>query len=102
MTTITTFVYGPPNMQIAAGMTTDANGQVSLPTGASGGPNAGAAVLNAIRAGLVPCAPKTNGFNAAVTAATTAIAAIAASPTQAEIQAALTAVLNAANALTAA
>jgi hypothetical protein len=100
--TIATFAYGPVNMQIAPGITTDSNGQASVPTGASGGSNAGAPVLNALRAGLIPAAPKTAGFNTAVTAATTAIAAVASTPTQAQLQAALTAVLNAANGLTAA
>ena len=100
--TTAVFAYGPAGMQIAPGLTTDANGQISLPTGASGGSNAGAAVINAIRVGMIPAAPKTAGFNTAVTAATTAIAAVGASPTQAQIQAALTAILSAATALTAA
>jgi hypothetical protein len=98
----TTFCYGPLGMQIAPGLTTDANGQASIPTGAAGGTNAGASILAAQRAGMIPVAPVTVGYTAAHVSAVAAIAAIAASPTQAQIQAALTAVLNAANALTAA
>jgi hypothetical protein len=100
--TTTTFAYGPANMQIAPGMTTDANGQVSISTGAAGGSNAGAAVINAIRAGLVPCAPKTTGFTTASAAAVSAIAAVASTPTGAQVQAAMTALLNSITALTAA
>jgi hypothetical protein len=98
----TAFVLGPKNMDLGAGLVTDGNGQVIVATGAAGGVNAGAAVLNCLRAGLIPAAPATAGFNTAVTAATTAIAAISATPTQAQLQDALTAVLHAASALTAA
>jgi hypothetical protein len=100
--TIATFCYGPTNMQIAPGITTDSNGQAAVPTGASGGSNAGANVINALRAGLLPAAPKTAGYLAAAAAATTAIAAVSSTPTGAQVTAALTAVLNAATALTAA
>jgi hypothetical protein len=37
---LTTFAYGPIHMDLGAGMVTDANGQVSVPTGAAGGSNA--------------------------------------------------------------
>jgi hypothetical protein len=100
--TTATFAYGPANMQIAHGLVTDASGQVAVPTGAAGGSNAGAGVLAAIKVGMIPAAPATVGYVTAKAGAVTAIAAVAASPTQAQIQAALTAVLNAANALTAA
>ena len=96
------FAYGASHMDLGAGLVADSNGQVSVPTGASGGSNAGAAVLNAIRAGMIPAAPKTTGFNPAVTAATTAIAAIAATPTQAQLVTACNALLASVNALTAA
>lgn len=102
MSTNVTFCYGPPSMVFGPGVTTDANGQVTVQSGSAGGVNAGAVCANLLKAGLLPAAPKTTGFNTAVTAATTAIAAVAASPTQAEIQAALTAVLSAVSALTSA
>jgi hypothetical protein len=100
--TIATFAYGPVGMNIAPGITTDANGQASIPTGASGGSNAGDKVLTAIRVGMIPAAPKTAGFVTASAAATSAIAAISASPTQSQIVAACNALLAAVNALTAA
>ena len=79
--TTTIFCYGPAGMDLGNGFRTDGNGQLSVATGAAGGSNAGASVLNAIRVGMISCAPKTAGFNTASTAATTAIAAIGASPT---------------------
>ena len=96
------FAYGASHMDLGAGLVTNSNGQVSVPTGAAGGSNAGAGVINAIRAELIPAAPQTAGYVTAKAAAVTAIAAVASTPTGAEVQAALTAVLNAANALTAA
>jgi|HubBroStandDraft_6_1064221.scaffolds.fasta_scaffold796161_2 hypothetical protein len=84
------------------GLRSDGNGGMTVQTGVAGGTsNAGSQVLTAIRNGGIPLPPPTAGYVAAKAAAVTAIAAIAATPTQAQIQAALTAVLNAANALTA-
>jgi hypothetical protein len=98
MVDLITFAHGPVHMEIFPGAITDGAGQVTVPSGANSGSNAGASVLNAIRAGMVPIAPKTAGFNAAVTAATTAIASVSDAPTKA----ALTAILAAASALTSA
>jgi hypothetical protein len=97
-----TFVGVQPGMDFGGGLHSDGNGGVAVATGVAGGTsNNGSAVMTAIRAGGIPLPPQTAGYVTAKAAAVTAIAGIAASPTQAEIQAALTAVLNAANALTA-
>jgi hypothetical protein len=103
MSTITSavFVGGLPGSVLDKGAEADTNGSLTVATGAAGGSNAGAAVLAAVRYGMVPLPPQTVGFTTAKAAAVTAIAAVAASPTQAEIQAALTAVLAAVTALTA-
>jgi hypothetical protein len=102
MTTLVTFTNGIPGQEIAPRLHTDSDGQVSVPLGSNGGANAGGGVLNALRAGLVPAATKTAGFNTTAAAAVTAIAAVGATYSQAQLQAALTAILNAATALTAA
>lgn len=97
-----TFVGVQPGMDFGGGIRSDGNGGMTVATGVAGGTsNNGSAVLTSIRAGGIPLPPQTAGFLTAKTAATTAIAAVAASPTQAEIQAALTAVLAAVTALTA-
>jgi hypothetical protein len=97
-----TFVGVQPGMDFGGGIRSDGNGGMTVATGVAGGTsNNGSAVLTATRAGGIPLPPQTAGYVAAKAAAVTAIAAIAATPTQGQIQAALTAVLNAANALTA-
>ena len=84
------------------GNETDSKGSLVVSTGAAGGTsNPGAAVLAAIRNGMVPIAVPTAGFVAAKASAVTSIAAISATPTQAQIVAACNAILAAANALTA-
>jgi hypothetical protein len=95
------FVGVQPGMDFGGGLHSDGTGGMTVPTGVAGGTsNNGSAVLNATRAGGIHLPPLTAGYVTAKAAAVTAIAAVAASPTQAQIQAALTAVLNAANALT--
>jgi hypothetical protein len=73
---------------------TDSKGSLTVSTGAAGGTsNPGAGVLAAIRNGMVPLPVQTAGYTTAHASAVTAVAAIGASPTQAQIQAALTSVL---------
>jgi hypothetical protein len=102
MTTSATFVGVKPGMDFGNGLHSDGLGVMTVPTGFAGGTsNAGDAVMTATRAGGINLPPQTAGYLTAKAAAVTAVAAVAASPTQAQIQAALTAVLTAANALTA-
>jgi hypothetical protein len=97
-----TFVGVTAGMDFGGGLRSDGNGGMTVATGAAGGSsNAGSQVLTATRAGGIHLPPLTAGYVAAKAAAVTAIAAIAATPTQAQLQAACTAILNAANALTA-
>jgi hypothetical protein len=72
-------------MEIAPGVVTDANGEVTVASGSAGGSNAGAHVLNALKMGMVPAAPQTAGFNTAAAAATTAIASVSDSATKAAL-----------------
>jgi hypothetical protein len=96
------FVGVQPGMDFGSGLHSDGSGGVTVATGFAGGTsNMGSQVLTATRAGGIHLPPQTAGYVTAKAAAVTAIAAVSASPTQAQIQAALTAVLNAANALTA-
>jgi hypothetical protein len=103
--TITSAIFVGANPGLVVdnlGNETDQKGSLTVALGSAGGTsNPGGAVQAAIRNGMVPLPPQTAGYVTAKAAAVTAVAAIGASPTQAQIQAALTAVLNAANALTA-
>ena len=96
------FVGVQPGMDFGGGLHSDGNGGITVATGVAGGTsNNGSAVMTAIRAGGIPLPPQTAGFLTAKTAATTAIAAIASTPTQAQLVAACNALLAAVNALTA-
>jgi hypothetical protein len=102
MTTSATFVGVTPGMDFGHGLRSDGAGGMTVPTGVAGGTsNMGSAVMTAIRAGGIPLPPQTAGFLTAKTAATTAIAAVASTPTGAQVQAMGTAILAALAALTA-
>jgi hypothetical protein len=80
----------------------DSKGSLVVSTGAAGGTsNPGAAVLAAIRNGMVPLPVQTAGYTTAHATAVTAIAAVATTPTGVQVQAALTSVLTTIAALTA-
>lgn len=86
MTSSATFVGVKPGMDFGNGLRSDGLGVMTVPTGLAGGAsNAGDAVMAAIRAGGVPLPSQTAGYATAKAAAVTAIAAIAATPTQAQI-----------------
>jgi hypothetical protein len=77
------------------GNETDSKGSLVVSTAAAGGTsNPGAGVLAAIRNGMVPLPPQTAGYTTAHASAVTATAAVATTPTGAQVQAALTSVLN--------
>jgi hypothetical protein len=101
--TTATFIGAAPHMEIAPGHVTDAAGSLTVATSAGAGSpsNPGASILLALKAGMIPLPPQTAGYATAHTAALTAITAVTDTPTGAEVIAALTAVLAAANALTA-
>jgi hypothetical protein len=94
MTTSATFVGVKAGMDFGGGLHSDGQGVMTVPTGFAGGTsNAGDAVMAAIRAGGIPLPVQTAGYTTARAAAVTAIAAVASTPTGAEVQAALNAVL---------
>jgi hypothetical protein len=96
-----TFVGVPPGCDFGRGLVSDGTGSIVVATGVAGGNNSGAQVLLAVRSGGISLPPQTAGYLTAKAAAVAAIAAVSASPTQAQIQSALTAVLAAVNGLTA-
>jgi hypothetical protein len=77
----THFIGAVPFMEISPGVKTDAN----VGTGASGGANAGAAILNALRVGMIPLPPQTAGYTTAAAAAATAVASVSDAPTKAAL-----------------
>jgi hypothetical protein len=96
--TSATFVGLPPVMDFGNGLVSDGSGVIAaVATGAAGGSNAGAAVLNVTRAGGISLPPQTAGYLAARTAALAAIAVV----TDASTKAAFTAILATVTGLTA-